>query len=68
MKQFEHEVLNFNYTNKKGYLEMSTALKEWGAAGFEVVSVVPNGQLGGQVTVFLKREITENESSEAAQL
>lgn len=66
MKQFEHEVLNFNYTSKKGNVEMRTALTEWGAAGFEIVSVVPNSQLGGQVTVFLKREITENKSSEAA--
>ena len=56
MKQFEHEVLSFNTSNKKGMASMKTALSEWGAAGYEVVSVVPHWPTAGAIDVFLKRE------------
>jgi hypothetical protein len=66
MKKFEHEVLDFDLTKKDQHAVMAKALAEWGAAGFEVVSVVPHGQLGGRVTIFLKHELPDGTKSEAA--
>ncbi|WP_299720546.1 hypothetical protein [uncultured Tateyamaria sp.] len=63
MIYFEHEVLTFGTSTKKEINAMAASLKDWGAAGYEVVSVVPI-QIGGAiVTVFLKREVVvENDS------
>jgi hypothetical protein len=41
MKQFEHEVLNFDISTDKKYAVMQQTLREWGDVGFEVISVVP---------------------------
>ncbi|MFV1630793.1 hypothetical protein [Phaeobacter sp. JH20_18] len=63
MIYFEHEILTFGTGTKKEMNAMATSLKEWGAAGYEVVSVVPIQIGGAVVTVFLKREVfVENDS------
>ena len=40
MKTFEHEVLTFDANDKKSFAGMQETLRDWGAAGYEVVSVV----------------------------
>lgn len=62
MKQFEHEVLSFDANGKKGYAAMQLTLKEWGEAGYEVVSVVNTAMNGCNFTVFLKREVMQEQS------
>ncbi len=63
MIYFEHEILTFGTGTKKEINTMAASLKEWGAAGYEVVSVVPIQIGGAVVTVFLKREVVvENDS------
>ncbi|AUR22508.1 hypothetical protein [Phaeobacter inhibens] len=57
MIYFEHEILTFGTGTKKEVNAMATSLKEWGAAGYEVVSVVPIQIGGAVVTVFLKRKV-----------
>lgn len=57
MKTFEHEVLTFNASSKKGYAAMQEALREWGEAGFEIVSVTADSVNPMAFTVFLKREV-----------
>lgn len=54
---FEHEVLSFGTSTKKENAEMRAALKEWGEAGYEVVSVVPVTIGGSVLNIFLKRRI-----------
>ncbi|GGA31895.1 MULTISPECIES: hypothetical protein [Rhodobacterales] len=68
MKQFEHEFLVFDMASKKGLAQMRATLAEWGAAGYELVSVVPSDMHSRSVTAFLKREIAEltTSSGEAA--
>ncbi|MGH1415743.1 MAG: hypothetical protein ACRBB0_19800 [Pelagimonas sp.] len=64
MIYFEHEILTFGTGTKKEMNAMAASLKEWGAAGYEVVSVVPI-QIGGSVvTVFLKREVVAEDNSD----
>ncbi|UUV08699.1 hypothetical protein [Ruegeria sp. YS9] len=58
MKQYEHEVLIFDLRGNKGLAEMQAKLAEWGAAGFELVSVVPSDMHSRSVTAFLKREVS----------
>ena len=58
MKQYEHEVLFFDLRANKGLAEMRDKLAEWGAAGYELVSVVPSDMHSRSVTAFLKREVT----------
>jgi len=57
MIYFEHEVLNFGTRTKKDRAAMKASLTEWGAAGYEAVSVVPASLDGSVVNVFLKREV-----------
>ena len=56
MKTFEHEVLTFNASNRKGYVAMQETLREWGAAGYEIVSVTNDSFNASHYVVFLKRE------------
>ena len=63
MKQFENEVLFFDMSSKKGQEQMRKTLSEWGAVGFEVVAVIPSDMHSRSVTVFLKREVS-NDASE----
>lgn len=63
MIYFEHEILTFGTSTKKEINAMAASLKDWGAAGYEVVSVVPIQIGGAVVSVFLKREVVvENDS------
>jgi len=57
MKQFEHEVLIFDMSGKKGLADMRDKLAEWGASGYELVSVVASDMHSRSVTAFLKREV-----------
>lgn len=57
MKKFEHEVLTFDANGKKGHATMQNSLREWGEAGFEIVSVVGTAINSSNFTVFLKREV-----------
>lgn len=57
MKMFEHEVLNFNASNRKGYAEMQATLRDWGANGFEIISVTNDSVNPMSFIVFLKREV-----------
>ncbi|MGH1416348.1 MAG: hypothetical protein ACRBB0_22860 [Pelagimonas sp.] len=57
MKQYEHEVLIFDVSNNKGVTKMRDQLAEWGAAGYELVSVVSGDMHSRSVTAFLKREV-----------
>ena len=66
MKQYDHEVLSFTLNTKKGNAEMEKSLREWGAAGFEIVSVIPSDMHSTGVTVFLKRELTGDPSENGA--
>lgn len=59
MKQFEHEVLNFDISTDKKYAGMQQTLREWGEVGFEVISVVPASLGFDVINVFFKREIAE---------
>ncbi len=61
MKRFEHEVLTFETSTKKGIEKMQEKLHEWGQAGFEIVGVAPITVGGSVVTVFLKREVAQNQ-------
>ena len=63
MKVFEHEVLNFKVDNRKNYEAMQKALREWGAAGYELVSVAPDRTSPQAFIVFLKREIGSHDPS-----
>ncbi len=56
MKTFEHEVLKFDANDKKSFALMQETLREWGASGYEVVSVVGTSLNSSNFTVFLKRE------------
>ncbi len=64
MIYFEHEILTFGTGTKKEINAMAASLKEWGAAGYEVVSVVPIQIGGAVVTVFLKREMVAEDNSD----
>ena len=68
MRRFEHEVLTFSVDKAKDFAAMQETLREWGNAGFEIVSVVPGDMHSKSMTVFLKREADETETgkSEAA--
>lgn len=55
MKTFEHEVLTFDASDKKGFDTMKSTLSTWGDAGFEIVSVVGSSVNASYFTVFLKR-------------
>lgn len=57
MKTFEHEVLNFNTSNRKGQEAMKEALRKWGTAGYELISATPDMSQPQGYTLFLKREI-----------
>jgi len=59
MKRFEHEVLTFSVAKPKEKASMKATLSEWGAAGWEIVSVVPSDMHSYSLTVFLKRELNE---------
>jgi len=61
MMYFEHEVLSFGTGTKKEHAAMRTALKEWGEAGYEVVSVVPVTIGGSVVNIFLKRQVVSDD-------
>lgn len=64
MIYFEHEVMTFGTSTSKEMKKMADTLTEWGAAGYEVVSVVPT-QIGGSVVaVFLKREVHAEDGTE----
>lgn len=62
MKRFEHEVLTFDTNSRKGCDAMQKALKEWGVAGYELVSVTPDLTVPQGVMLFFKREITSDVS------
>lgn len=62
MKIFEHEVLTFDVSTKKGFSAMQNTLREWGLAGFEVVSVLQTNSTT-PIAVFLKREMAGAASS-----
>lgn len=64
MIYFEHEVMTFRTDTKKGMKLMSDKLTEWGAAGYEVVSVVATSMSGDAVNVFLKRKVFAAEHDE----
>lgn len=64
MIKFEHEVLYFDLSKRNGAEEMELKLKEWGAAGFELVSVVAHGPTNSQVSTFFKRAILVDETDE----
>ena len=66
MKTFEHEILTFDANDKKSFAGMQETLRDWGAAGYEVVSVVGTSVNSSNFTVFLKRELPSIEL-EAAQ-
>lgn len=55
MTQYEYEVLHFDMSSRKGLDAMKAVLSEWGAVGFELVSVVPSDMHSQGVTAFLKR-------------
>lgn len=57
MKRFNHEVLSFDANGKKEYKAMQDKLRDWGEAGFEIVSVISTSMNGSYFTVFLKREM-----------
>lgn len=57
MIYFEHEIFTFGTRSKKDIAEMRAKLAEWGAAGYEVVSVVAASIDGSTVNVFLKRKV-----------
>ncbi len=61
MKTFEHEVLTFDASDKKGFETMKSALSTWGDAGFEIVSVVGSSANASYFTVFLKRPRSADE-------
>ncbi|MHC0055425.1 hypothetical protein [Actibacterium sp. D379-3] len=59
MKTFENEVLTFDPQSAKSMKSMPDKLREWGEAGFQVVSVVEasaEGRGGWNLYVFLTRE------------
>lgn len=64
MIYFEHEVMTFGTSTKKEMNQMADKLNEWGAAGYEVVSVVPTSMSGDAVNVFLKRKVIVEELDE----
>ena len=64
MIYYEHEVMTFGTQKKKDIEAMSKTLNEWGAAGYEVVSVVPTSMSGDAVNVFLKRKVFVDEQDE----
>ena len=68
MKRFEHEVLTFTVDKPKDFAKMQETLREWGYAGFEIISVVPSDIHSKSMTVFFKREVgpTGSRESEAA--
>ena len=55
MKTFEHEILTFDASDKKGCETMKRTLSTWGDAGFEIVSVVGSSVNASYFTLFLKR-------------
>ena len=59
MKTFEHEVRTFNGSNRKGFEAMQKALREWGEAGYEIVSVTNDSLQHQNYVVFFKRERPE---------
>ena len=62
MKRFEHEVLVFDTRTPKQMAHMKETLREWGLAGFEIVSVTQ--QHGSSpLTAFLKREIASDDTA-----
>ena len=44
-------------SGKKGLADMRDKLAEWGASGYELVSVVASDMHSRSVTAFLKREV-----------
>lgn len=66
MKRFEHEVLTFAVGRTKDFAKMQDSLQEWGAAGYEVVSVLQHVTAGSTFTVFLKRAVECADVSEEA--
>ena len=66
MKRFEHEVLAFDTNGRKGRDAMQKALKDWGAAGYELVSVTPDRTVPQGVMLFFKREIADEQLAEDA--
>ena len=54
MRRFEHEVLTFSVDKAKGFAAMQETLREWGNAGFEIVSVLDHKNVGINYTVFMK--------------
>jgi hypothetical protein len=62
MKRFEHEVLVFEMRTDKQATRMKETLREWGLAGFEIVSVTQFAETS-PLTVFLKRELPEGVSA-----
>ncbi|WP_341369146.1 hypothetical protein [Yoonia sp. BS5-3] len=64
MIYFEHEVLTFGTSNAKEMKKMADTLTEWGAAGYEVVSVVSTSMNGSHVTAFLKRKVLVDDKDE----
>ncbi len=61
--------MSFTTNTKKGFAKMQSDLREWGAAGYELVSVTPNDLNADSVMVFMQREIVDGStaSDEAAQ-
>ncbi|MBM1222787.1 MULTISPECIES: hypothetical protein [Rhodobacterales] len=69
MKTFENEVLTFDPLSAKSMKSMPEKLREWGQAGFKVVSVVhasAEGRAGSNIHVFLTRENASGEKEDAA--
>ena len=66
MKKFEHEILSYDLSKKGEYETMRAALKEWGEAGYEIVSVVNPDNITSNVAVFLKREVQSSSGLEGA--
>lgn len=64
MRAFEHEVLDFDVREADGLEAMKRTLREWGEAGFEIVSVLPISRDADMTRVFLKREVSPDRSRE----
>lgn len=69
MKTYENEVMTFDPLSAKSMKSMPEKLREWGQAGFKVVSVVhanAEGRAGSNIHVFLTRESASGEEEDAA--
>jgi len=66
MTTYEYEILSFPMDRKNSLIEMQAALNVKGAKGWEVVSNSSSEFANIGHTVFLKREMADSSSAEAA--